>query len=265
MDAPRWACPFAAHRWTLGHLLWAFHSSTTVSVSQAAVTEGHRLARPSSRCLQRQGGPEAAIQAPRTPALGEGVLPACRRCLPLTCVFLPLFIRTLIPSRAPSPMTSSNLLTSQRPHLPTLLPWGQEFNREICGGHKRSVDSSNPQASYKFCDITTISSNGRCPGSRCRPPPHMPRSVRGHGMGPSPPASSLFLVSREPGARVPRARGVCAPRPVVCQHWVRPWRKLPLCPCWRLVASANNWILIKRMGVRKQFTTLARAKALQLN
>lgn len=78
-------------------------------------------------------------------------------------------------------------------------------------------------------------------------------------MGPFLPASSRAWSPESPGRACPEP-GVSAPTT----------RRLPalrltlaeaasLSPLETLVASASNWNLIQRMGVREQFATLARA------
>lgn len=96
----------------------------------------------------------------------------------------------------------------------------------------------------------------------CQPPSCRPCSPRGHGRGPpclSPPLGSLQdrgpRALRKTSAR-PRTR-LPAPGPTLAAD--------ASLSAPSPMASSNNWILIKRMGAREQFTTLACAEALQLN
>lgn len=78
------------------------------------------------------------------------------------------------------------------------------------------------------------------------------------------PACLSSLTPQETGPGCPEEE-VSGPRGPVSQRQGRPWLEMRLCPCRSPVASSSNWILMKRMGVREQFTTLACAEALQLN
>lgn len=101
-----------------------------------------------------------------------------------------------------------------------------------------------------------------CPGP-CHQLPSFSHSPGGNRVGsPCPTLSPLWLPER-PGPRALRKKCLGPADPSQLQG--RPWLEMRLCPCWSPVASSSNWILMKRMGVREQFTTLACAEALQLN
>lgn len=155
-------------------------------------------------------------------------------------------------------------MTSLNPHhLPqapppyTPLPWGSRLQWVECEWD-RDVPSA---AATQDAPVKSRGVSG-CPGLCCQLPASF-HSPGGNRVGsPCPPLSPLWLPER-PGPRALRKK--CLGPADLSQRQGRPWLEMRLCPCRSPVASSSNWILMKRMGVREQFTTLACTEALQLN
>lgn len=148
-------------------------------------------------------------------------------------------------------LDSHHLPQAPPPHTP--LPWGSGLQWV-----ERDGDRDVPSAAA-IQDAPAKSPTGEVPSTT----PFL-LQARGQQSGLSLPASLPSLTPQETGPGCPEEE-VSGPRGPVSQRQGRPWLEMRLCPCRSPVASSSNWILMKRMGVREQFTTLACAEALQLN